>query len=433
MTSRGLVIAAPSSGAGKTTLTLGLLRALTRRGIDVRAAKSGPDYIDPAFHAAACGSDSVNLDAWAMPAAELRNRAVDQGGAMLIVEGAMGVLDAGRNGRGSAADLAKALGFPVVLVQDVAKTGQSAALPAAGLRALRPDIPLAGVILNRVGSEAHRRMAQGALDAAGIRVFGALGRQSGLVLPERHLGLVQATETEGLQAFLDHAADEIEAGLDVDALLDTAGPLQSDPEGGRHHGLAPLGQRIAVAQDPAFAFIYPHVLNDWRTRGAEILPFSPLADEAPDPRSDAVYLPGGYPELQAGRIANAERFRAGMRSARDRGARLFGECGGYMVLGEGLEDADGTRHEMLGLLPLETSFRKRKLTLGYRRLTALPGAPWDGPLMAHEFHYATIAQEGDAPRLFRATDATGTDLPDMGLQIGRVAGSFAHVISPSER
>ncbi|RYH11649.1 cobyrinate a,c-diamide synthase [Tropicimonas sp. IMCC6043] len=431
MSARGFVIAAPTSGAGKTTVTLGLLRALKRRGIDIRAAKSGPDYIDPAFHEAACGSPSVNLDAWAMPPDALRGRAAAQGGALLLVEGAMGVLDAGRDGRGSAADLAEILGLPVVLVLDVAKSGQSALLPAVGLQSLRPKLPLAGVILNRAGTESHAELAAKPLAAAKVPVFGALLRDTALHLPERHLGLVQAAETEGLDTFLEHAADRVEAAIDLDALVGAAQPLASAGDLGGFPRLTPPGQRIAVAADPAFAFAYPHLLADWRAQGAEILPFSPLDDEGPAPLADSVFLPGGYPELFAGQLAAASRFHALMRAAVDRGALIYGECGGFMVLGEGLVDAEGTRHEMLGLLPHSTSFRQRRLTLGYRRLSPLPGAPWSATLLGHEFHYATIQSEGAADRLFEATDAAGTRLAPMGLHIGRVSGSFAHVIGPA--
>ncbi|MFV0334142.1 MAG: cobyrinate a,c-diamide synthase [Tropicimonas sp.] len=428
MSARGIVIAAPTSGAGKTTITLGILRALSRRGVAVRAAKSGPDYIDPAFHEAACGALSVNLDAWAMPPATLRARAAAQGGEVLVIEGAMGVLDGARDGTGSAADLARALGLPLLLVLDIAKSGQSALLPAIGLRALHPGLPLAGVILNRAGTPAHVALARAPLEAAGVTVFGALARDGALHLPERHLGLVQAGETEGLDAFLDRAAEQVEAGIDLDALLDAAAPLP--PPGSDYPKLPPPGQRIAIARDPAFAFAYPHLLADWRAQGAEILPFSPLAGQGPDARADAVYLPGGYPELFADRLAGASGFRDGMQAAAGRGARIHGECGGFMALGQGLIDGDGARHAMLGLLPLVTSFHTRRLTLGYRRLSPLPGAPWTMPLMGHEFHYATILEEGPAERLFAATDATGAALPQMGLRIGNIAGSYAHVIGP---
>lgn len=426
MSPRGLVVAAPSSGAGKTVVTLGLLRALRRAGIDVSAAKSGPDYIDPAFHAAACGVPSINLDAWAMDPVELRMRAAGRPGSLLVIEGAVGVLDSAADGRGSVADLAQALALPLVLVLDVARQSASAALAPAGLQALRPDLPVAGVILNRLGSARHEALVRHPLEAAGIRVLGAVPTEPRLHLPERHLGLVQAGETAALDARLDALADVVERSLDLDALVASAAAL--GPAQGAPRLLRPLGQRIAVAQDAAFAFAYPHMLEDWRAAGAQLLPFSPLADEPPDPSADAVFLPGGYPELHAGRLASATRFAAGMRAAS--GARIYGECGGFMALGQSLVDADGAAHPMLGLLPLETSFETRRRVLGYRRLKALPGAPWDGALMGHEFHYASILHEGDAERIFEVTDAAGGPLPAMGLRVGSVSGSFAHVIAP---
>ncbi|MEM1130589.1 MAG: cobyrinate a,c-diamide synthase [Pseudomonadota bacterium] len=420
---------APSSGAGKTTVTLGLLRAFRRNNTSVRAAKSGPDYIDPAFHAAACGTPSVNLDAWAMDEGSLRARALAQGGSLLLVEGAMGVLDAAADGRGSAADLACILGLPVVLIQDAAKQGQSAVLPAVALRHMRPDVTVAGVILNRVGSKRHLDLARSPFDEAGIPVFGALHRTEALTLPERHLGLVQAGETANLNTFLDGLASEVASSIDLEALALAAVPLA--PTKTQVRTLPPLGQRIAVAQDAAFSFIYPHVLNDWRAAGAEVLLFSPLDNASPASTADAIYLPGGYPELHAGRLAQAEGFHQGLRHAAERGARVYGECGGYMVLGRALIDGDGVAHQMTGLLPLVSSFATRQLTLGYRRLVPQAAAPWHGELAGHEFHYATVVEEGAAAPLFQATDAAGTRRPDMGLQSGKVAGSFAHVIAPA--
>ncbi|MEM9047381.1 MAG: cobyrinate a,c-diamide synthase [Pseudomonadota bacterium] len=442
---KGLVLAAPASGAGKTVITLALLRAYRARGIAVRAAKSGPDYIDPAFHAAACGWPSVNLDGWAMAPALIRSLAAGQGdpasgmpgGSILLIEGAMGALDAAADGRGSVAALADMLGLPLVLVLDAAGQGQSAALAAAGLRAMRPGLALAGVIFNRIASPRHAALARAGLAELGVPVFGAVSRDPALALPERHLGLVQAAETAGLQAWLDRAGEILARSVDLDALLGAAADLAAPTGSGWAKAVAqtatllpPPGQRIALAWDTAFAFAYPHLLAGWQSAGAEILPFSPLADEAPDSNADAVFLPGGYPELQAGRLAAADGFRRGMHAAARRGARIDGECGGYMVLGEGLIDAKGGRHSMLGLLPLETSFAERRLSLGYRRLDPLPGAAWPGALAAHEFHYATILREGAAARLFSARDAAGMPLAPMGLRQGGVSGSFAHLIAP---
>lgn len=419
------MIAAPTSGAGKTTVTLALLRALGKRGVEARAAKSGPDYIDPQFHAAASGAPSVNLDAWAMGPGAIRSLAAGQGGELLLVEAAMGLLDGAPDGRGSAADLAAILGAPVVMVIDAAKQARSAVLPLAGARALRPDLTIAGVILNRVGSERHARIARQAVEAEGFFVFGCIPRDAALETPSRHLGLVQAAERPDLEAFIAGAARIIAKHVDVDALMAAAGTLLS---GGEPSHIPPLGQRIAVARDEAFAFAYPHLLSGWREAGAEISLFSPLADEGPKADVDAVFLPGGYPELHAGHLAAASNFRGKVRKAAQ-GAMIYGECGGYMALGDRLVDADGASHPMLGLLPHATSFAARKLTLGYRRLMPL-GGPFMTPINGHEFHYATIAEEGEAARLFAAVDAEGTDLGHMGLARGRVSGSFAHVIAP---
>lgn len=429
MSARGLVIAAPASGSGKTLLTLALLRALKNRGLAVAGAKSGPDYIDPKFHEAACGQPSINLDAWAMPAAQLAHLAAGQPGDLLIVEGAMGALDgAGPDGSGSVAELATTLGLPLILVLDVARQGHSAALPVAGLRSLKPDLPLAGVILNRVGSPRHEAMARTALGATGIPVLGAIARDASLAMPERHLGLVQAGEHTDLDAFLDNAAAIAGDSIDLDALVAAAAPL-SGPGSATY--LPPLGQRMAIARDIAFSFSYPHLLQGWRAQGADLSFFSPLADEPPAPHADAVFLPGGYPELHGDVLSNASQFKAGIRIAAQAGTPVYGECGGYMVLGNRLVDAQGKPHEMLGLLPVETSFADRKLSLGYRRFTPLGGAPWSTALLGHEFHYSTVVSETGADRLFEATDAFGEELPPMGLRSGSVSGSFAHIIGPA--
>ena len=418
---RGLLIAAPSSGAGKTTVTLGLLRALRRAGHPVRGAKSGPDYIDPAFHAAACGLPCPNLDAWAMAPVAIRNRAAGPG--LLLVEGAMGLFDgAGLAGKGSAADLARILGLPVVLVVDAAAMAQSVAPLVAGFAAHDPGVAIAGVILNRIGSPRHAAMLRQALAPLGLPVLGALPRHAAIARPSRHLGLVQAGEMPDLEAFLDAAADLVAAHVDLAALAALAAPLPPAVPAPR---LPPPAQVIALAADAAFAFAYPHQLAEWRAAGAEIRTFSPLADD-PVPAADLILLPGGYPELHAGRLAASRQSLPGLEAAAARGTRIYGECGGYMVLGDGLIDAEGRRHAMAGLLRLETSFAARRLHLGYRHLTGR-AAPVEGDWAGHEFHYATTLVAKGKP-LFDARDADGAALPPMGLQQGSVCGSFAHVI-----
>ena len=426
----GLLIAAPSSGSGKTTVTLGLMRALKKRGVAIAPGKAGPDYIDPAFHAAATGEPCFNFDPWAMrPELLLANAShAASGGRTLIVEAMMGLHDGAADGSGTPADLAATLNLAVILVVDCARMSQSVAALVRGYADHRDDIRVVGAILNKVGSDRHEMMLRDALGKVRMPVLGVLRQDKALQLPERHLGLVQAGEHGALEGFIEAAAERVEANCNLDAirLIATILPQEAAPTGVER--LPPFGQRIAVARDIAFAFSYEHLLFDWHRAGAEIAFFSPLSDEAPNPDADAVYLPGGYPELHAGRLSAAARFRSGMHAAADRSARIFGECGGYMVLGEGLVAADGARYDMLGLLPLTTSFAERRRHLGYRRVVPVDNTFFDGPMTAHEFHYATIVAEGAADRLFSVSDAAGEDLGQAGLRRGNVAGSFMHLI-----
>jgi cobyrinic acid a,c-diamide synthase len=429
----GVMIAAPRSGSGKTTLTLGLLRALKRRGLSVQPFKCGPDYIDPAFHAAAAGRPSYNIDSWAMRwplAAELLTQA-SRGSDIVVAEALMGLYDGvsqpGRWGNGASADTAAATGWPVILVLDVSGQSQTAAAVARGFQDFREGVSIAGVVLNRVGSARHIRFVSEALAAVGLPVIGALPRETNLVLPERHLGLVQAEETAELENRLDALADFVEAHADVARMLHLAQPgsLAIAPPA----KVRPPGQRIAIARDAAFSFIYPHLLAAWRAAGAEIVPFSPLADEAPDADADLVWLSGGYPELHAGLLAGAHRFKSAIKAfAQSR--PVHGECGGYMALGTGLVDAEGQRHEMIGLLGLETSFATRKLNLGYRKAELLEpcavGRPGD-ILTGHEFHYASVLASPDTP-LFKLQDSDGRALAQGGSRRGSATGSFFHLI-----
>jgi cobyrinic acid a,c-diamide synthase len=438
----GLIIAAPRSGAGKTTVTLGLLRALRRRGCVVQPFKCGPDYIDPAFHEMAAGRPSFNLDCWAMGEELIATLAaeVSTGANISIAEGVMGLFDGaaarGRSGTGATADLAALLGWPVVLVLDVAGQTETAAAVALGCASYRDDVDIAGVILNRVASERHLSLVAPAFERINMRIFGAILREDRLALPERHLGLVQAGEIPAIDQRLDTLADIIGAAIDLDAIKQSARPAkaaiaiceaQSD---GTRSSLQPPGQRIALAQDRAFSFMYPHVLRQWRRAGAEIIPFSPLADEAPDATADAVWLPGGYPELHAGMLASAQGFRGGLQKLAGRSIPIHGECGGHMVLGHGLEDADGNRHEMAGLLGLETSFSKRRLHLGYRRArlrVACSLGAKGTEVLGHEFHYAsTVLARGDP--LVDCWDAAGAEVPEQGARQGSTTGTFFHVI-----
>ncbi len=434
----GLLITAPASGTGKTTVMLGLLRALTTKGVTVQPFKSGPDYIDPAFHRAAAGRASFNLDSWAMDTGLLDAITAQSAGADIVVaEGSMGLYDGvatrGQSGFGTSAETAARMGWPVVLVVDVSGQAQSAAATALGFARYAPDLPFAGVILNRVASPRHERLTRVGMERAGIKVLGALPRRGDLKLPERHLGLIQAVEHPDLEAAIEGYAAFLTAHVDLDAIKTAAasGGAGFAPASVTAASLpAPPAQRIALARDAAFSFTYPHVLNGWRVGGAEILPFSPLADQAPDPSADLIWLPGGYPELHAGTLAAAQTFRKAVQ-IHAQTKPVHGECGGYMALGEALIDQDGTRHKMAGVLGLVTSYEKRKFNLGYRRAVLSSPMPGFGPgaaLRGHEFHYSSILEQPDAP-LAQVYDAEGTLLPQTGSRRGHVTGTFFHFIA----
>ena len=442
----GLLISAPSSGAGKTTVMLGLLRALRDTGLTVQPFKSGPDYIDPAFHFAASGRRSYNLDSWAMPAqliAGLVSLSADAD--LCLAEGSMGLFDGvakkGQCGHGSSAETAIRCGWPVVLVLDIGGQAQSAAATALGFMQFQKNLNLAGVILNRVASPRHERLARLGMDTAGIEVLGVLPRRGDLTLPERHLGLIQAVEHPDLDTAIANYAAFVADHIDLtslEALATATNPfsseqLSSEILSSRAAALAlppPPGQHVALARDEAFSFTYPHILKHWRDSGAELSFFSPLADAAPDSTADVIWLPGGYPELYADRLAAAQVCFSAIRAHAET-RPVHGECGGYMVLGKQLIDKDGKAHDMLGLLGLVTSYADRKFHLGYRLAEAITDSclfgrqtKWRG----HEFHYSSILDQPDTP-LFSVADAEGAPVPETGSVRGQVSGTFFHMIA----
>lgn len=426
-TPRGLVIAAPNSNSGKTVFTMGLVAALRHRGLSVGAAKAGPGFIDPQFLTLASDAPCHNLDKWAMGPEQVRARAtrIAAGNDVLIIEGMMGMFDGAASIDGSTADLAACLELPVLLLVDASGQAQSIAALVHGFATLRSKPKICGVVATQVGSPGHAEMLDNALLETGIPMIGSVLRSEDLHIPSRHLGLVQAIERDPADPLVNAAKSAVLAGVDLDAFLTLCGPLSGSVP---VTPLAPLGQRIAVARDAAFGFAYPHFLDDWRDQGAEISLFSPLANEAPSAGCDAVFLPGGYPELHAGRIANASTFLEGLARAAQTGARVYGECGGYMVLGQGLIDAEGKAHKMAGLLGHSTSFAAPKMHIGYRHLTPLQSDIWDHPLRAHEFHWSSTQEAGNDAALFAAKDARGKLLGEMGGRRGPVFGSYAHII-----
>ena len=424
MARRGIMIAGLSSASGKTLTCLGLLRACRNQNRDIAAAKTGPDYIDPGFHQAALGKASVNLDMFAMPEQLVRDLASRQAGETLIIEGVMGVHD---GGSASSARLAYCLDVPVVLVMDVRSQAETAAAIASGIASsLKSEgVTLAGVILNRCRSARHESMITTAMKAAGITIFGAIPETPDLDVPSRHLGLVQATDLPNLNAVLETAAEIVANHVDLTTLLDSAAILAEAKD---HEAMAPPHACIAVARDAAFGFAYPHLLEGWARQGADIRFFSPLANEVPTSDCGFIFLPGGYPELHLDTLAKAEQFMESLRDAAQSQIPIYGECGGYMVLGKAITDSTGQRVNMTGLLDLETSFENPRRQLGYRNMTLLSEAPLPRTSRGHEFHYThAIHENGQA--LFTATDKDNTDLGKCGLVSGSVAGSYLHLIA----
>jgi cobyrinic acid a,c-diamide synthase len=435
---RALVIAGVASGVGKTSITLGLLEAFRRRGLTVQAFKVGPDFIDPGFHRLATGRASYNLDGWMCG----RERVVETFARhvaetdLAIVEGVMGCFD-GVGVEGSTAETAKWLGLPVVLVVDVSAQSQSAAAVALGFERFDPDLDVAAVIVNRAGGERHARDVQEAIAASCRAVpLGALRWDDGLTLPERHLGLVTAMESGLARERITRLADAVESALDLDRLLAIAKPVDSGVETGAIQHTAAAGEAvrraratIGVALDAAFQFYYEENLEALRRAGAEIVFWSPL-DAAEAPAVDGLYLGGGYPELHAGRLAANTPLLESVRRLAERGQPIYAECGGLMFLADALEDLDGVRHRMVGLLPATVRMRPRRLTLAYVDVTFTADTPL-GPAgtraRGHEFHCSTLDRVPDAVPRAWLLEAAGAETRAEGYRVGAALMSHAHL------
>jgi len=373
-----LLVAAPSSGSGKTTVTAGLARLYRRRGLRVAVFKTGPDYLDPMILERAAGGPVYQLDLWMGGRDHCRALLHSAAGStdVILVEGVMGLHD----GSPSAADLARLFGIPVLAVIDGSAMAQTFGALAHGLAAYRPDVPFAGVVANRVGSDDHARMLAESLPE-GIGFHGALPTESALALPERHLGLTQAAEIADLDGRLDAAADRL-------ARTQTANlpaPTRFEPPALTEAASPALaGIRVAVARDAAFAFIYPANVDVLRALGADVVFFSPLADRhLPD--ADALWLPGGYPELHLDALAGNTAMGKAVRAHHRAGKPLLAECGGLLYLLETLTDAEGRSAPMTGVLPGGARLQKRLAAIGMQALD-LP----EGELRGHAFHYTRI-------------------------------------------
>lgn len=428
MTVPGLVLAGTHSGAGKSTVTAGLLLAFRRRGLRVAPFKAGHDFLDPMLHAFAAGRSSWNLDGWFMDDAALAEawsrgaRDADLG----LVEGVMGLFDGtGQGFEGSTAELAKRLGLPVVLVVDAPGMGTNAAAVVLGHAKLWPELSLAGVIFNRVGSEGHHALLKEAVEThAGVRSFGWIRSDAAFHLPERHLGLHRPGEIPGLGAALDGFAAGLEATLDLDGLQ----AMAAGPRAGSAPVTASVGDLpVALARDEAFCFLYQDTLDRLTRLGVRWVPFSPLRDRLPEGVA-GLYLPGGYPELHAEALACRGDLFADLRRAAAHGLPIYAECGGYMALAEALVDAEGQSHAMAGILPGRVRMTGRLQSFGYKRLRALRDTllcPEGAEGKAHEFHYS-VWEDGASRPAWEAAGLRGGSAFE-GHAEGALLASYAHI------
>ncbi len=413
------LVAAASSGSGKTTFTLGLLRALNRRGLEVQGFKCGPDYIDPKFHRLACGRESVNLDLFMMSpehvqAVYARHSA---GSDATVLEGVMGLYDGYVRDQGSSAEVATTLGLPTILLIDARSSAFSVGAVLYGMKHFRSTSEVVGVVFNRVASESHYRFLREAAEEAGVVPLGYLPKTQLLEVPSRHLGL-SLEELSTLDALPETVADLIEQHVQLDRLLEL---IQRPRPMLREE--APLsaveGMKVAVAKDQAFNFIYAENLRRLSQLG-ELVYFSPLANEAV-PASDLVYLPGGYPEFYLDQLATADQTRLTLRDHVQRGGKVLAECGGMMYLCRELRDEQGQAYPMTGILELEATMEQMRLRLGYRKLL-LGGQEWRG----HEFHYSRIAT-GEEPTKGQQRSARDEEVPTLLYAKGNVRAGYTHL------
>jgi len=396
-----ILIAGTQSGVGKTTLTMGLIAALARRGLRVQPFKVGPDYIDPTYHTLAAGRACRNFDTWMVPpkqAVAMYRRAAQDADAV-VIEGVMGLFDGASytEETGSSAEIAKLVGAPVLLVLDVGKMARSAGALAAGYRQFDPRLNIAGFIANRCGSERHFQGVKAAIETAtGVPVVGWLPKDTDLHIPERHLGLIPTDERGELTDFIAHAATLFERYFDVEKILALMGKVSvnADELSGTEPQIAKCQSpvTIAVARDAAFSFYYEDNLDLLRAAGAEIVFFSPLTDPHLPPHTTGIYLGGGFPELYAAQLAQNTSLLADLQRVRALGMPIYAECGGFMYLTGTLLELHGDAHRLAGLIPGFTRMQPKLAGLGYRLVEGTAEnflLPAGAAARGHEFHWST--------------------------------------------
>lgn len=429
-----VVIAAPMSGSGKTTIVTGLLFALRSRGIKAQPYKVGPDYIDPGYHALASGRTAHNLDTWLVPSEKLPGILQSTMGDadIAIIEGVMGLYDGGKNGMSSTAEIAKLLRAPVILAVNAKSMGESAAALVKGFTDYDPDVDIRGVILNRLGSPTHRDMIESALARLGIPVLGALMRNEKMTMPERHLGLVPTSENERDLETIEEIGRVVGESLDIDGIMKIASSAPDMDDASPVRRVTSRRARIAVARDAAFSFYYPESLSVLEAKGASLVFFSPLSDQHL-PECDGLILGGGFPEMFADSLYANEMMRSSIKSAAEAGMPIYAECGGFMYLMRQMTDFDGRKFPMLGVVPGDVVMNRKLQTVGYVRavmerdtVLGKKGALLHG----HEFHFSsecTVEGCEDYPRAFTFTRMRGGDPYPAGYAKGNILGSYLHL------
>jgi cobyrinic acid a,c-diamide synthase len=439
MMAKGLIIAATASGCGKTTMSLGLMAALVRRGLRVMPFKIGPDFIDPGHHRSVTGRTSHNLDGWML------SRSFNQAtfhhrthhGDIAVVEGVMGLFDGydGRSDAGSTAQMAKWLGLPIVLVVDARSMARSAAALVQGFENFDPALHFLGVIFNNIGSARHLRYLEEAL-AGHVKMpcLGGVPRDTAIRMPERHLGLVTAEDHPLSATQIDQLAALVEAHVDLDGLLSRTDPMRiASHDQGAVTPQADPGPRIGIARDRAFCFYYPENLAILEASGARLAYFSPLTDTTLPEDLDGLYLGGGYPETNARQLAANRAMRTAIRDMSLKGVPIYGECGGFMYLGRGLIDLDGRHHAMTGCFPLSTRMLRRRKALGYREIqlkTPCILGSAGASARGHEFHYSAIETfdpSDDLEMVYSVVPRSGDGLKTEGFYRRRTLGSYIHL------
>lgn len=430
---KGFAIAGPSSGAGKTTVSLALMAALRRRGLKVQPFKCGPDFIDTGHHTRVCGRPSRNLDGWML--SDQVNQGIfysaAQGADVCVVEGVMGLFDgaSGKSAAGSTAQIAKLLDLPVVLVVDVSAMARSAAAVVHGFETFDPALRLAGVIFNKAGGPGHAQMLREAMEGrCSTPLFGCLPRNEKIQIPERYLGLHTAEESLLTEELISLLASIAESNLDLTRLLASLPNIQVPRAGETSKTRCDV--RIGVARDKAFSFYYEDNLDALRACGAEIIEFSPLSDPQLPASVDALYFGGGYPELHATQLSGNREMLAAIRRFGDEGGPIYAECGGLMLLSEEVVNRDGQSFPMAGLLPLRVRMTDRLVKFGYAEVTLKADSLWGvagAKARGHSFHCSVITEAGETERQYDIRYSLGRLEEQEGFRLKNVLASYIHL------